>query len=93
MDKIQELLLLATAITPITTGLVLAVKKALPIKKDYIPVMAIILGIGLGASASFIAPDIESRIWIGFISGLASVGLFEYTKIQDEYKDKNGGKK
>lgn len=88
MDKIQELLLLATAITPITTGLVLAVKKATHINKDYVPMMAIVLGVILGASASFIAPDIESRIWIGFISGLASVGLFEYTKINNDKGDK-----
>lgn len=89
LSKIDEMLLLATAITPITTGVLQVVKKATALDNRFIPLLAIIIGLVLGGLATFIDGDFYMRLWIGLISGLASVGLFEY--ISDENNLDNGG--
>ncbi|MFD2046003.1 holin [Ornithinibacillus salinisoli] len=75
-----EILAVATVIAPVTAGAVQAVKSATGINKRYIPVMAMAVGIGLGAAAFFVDIGLGERIWAGGISGLASVGLFELGK-------------
>lgn len=71
---------MATVIAPVTGGLVQALKKGTHIKKRYLPLMAIIVGISLGATAYFLNAEIGIRLWAGGVSGLASVGLFELGK-------------
>lgn len=96
MSKLDEMLLLATAITPLTTGILQVIKKATNIDKRFLPLLSIFVGLGLGALATFIEPVLVNRLWIGLISGLASVGLFEYVNQDNKsYNDKknNGGKK
>lgn len=75
-----EILAMATVIAPVTGGLVQAVKNATQVNKRYLPLMAVGLGIGLGAAAYFLDAEIGIRLWAGGVSGLASVGLFELGK-------------
>lgn len=75
-----EILAIATLIAPVTAGVVQAVKKATNVNKRYLPIMAMVVGILLGAAAFFVDVGIGERIWAGGISGLASVGLFELGK-------------
>jgi len=75
-----EILAIATLIAPVTSGAVQAVKKATNLNKRYLPVLAVAVGIGLGAAAFFVDIGIGERVWAGGISGLASVGLFELGK-------------
>lgn len=75
-----EILTMATVITPITGGLVHAVKKATQVNKRYLPVIAIGIGLTLGTAAYFLNADLGLRLWAGGVSGLASVGLFELGK-------------
>lgn len=75
-----EILAGATLIAPVVTGVVQAFKKAGNISKQYLPLVAIVIGMILGALAFFIDPSLAVRLWAGGISGLASVGLFELGK-------------
>lgn len=75
-----EVLAMATIIAPVTWGVVQAIKKATVLNKRYIPLMALIVGIGLGAFAYFLNTDLAIRMWAGGISGLAATGLFELGK-------------
>lgn len=75
-----DILAIATVIAPITSGVVQAIKSATGVKKRYLPVLAMAVGIVLGAAAFFVEIGIGERIWAGGISGLASVGLFELSK-------------
>ncbi|UUI41194.1 holin [Oceanobacillus oncorhynchi] len=74
----QEILVLATLLAPIITGVVQALKVGFTIKKNLLPFVAVITGILLGYMA-WPFSDIEavSRVWAGGMAGLASVGLFE----------------
>ena len=75
-----EVLAMATIIAPVTWGVVQTLKKATELNKRYIPLMALIVGIGLGALAYFLNADLAIRMWAGGISGLAATGLFELGK-------------
>lgn len=75
-----EILAMATVIAPVTGGVVQAVKKATNVNKRYLPAVATLTGIVLGAAATFLDADIYLRIWAGGISGLAATGLFELGK-------------
>ena len=75
-----EILAMATVLMGITSGVVQAVKKATQVNKRYLPVVATVLGMGLGAAAYFLDAEIGLRVWAGGVSGLASVGLFELGK-------------
>lgn len=75
-----EILAMATAISAITSGTVQAVKQTNFIKKEYLPLSAVVIGMLLGAVAVFMDIDLVSRLWAGGVSGLAAVGLFELGK-------------
>ncbi len=75
-----EILAMATVLAGVTTGVVQAVKHATQVNKRYLPLMAVVLGVGLGAAAYFLDAEIGLRMWAGGVSGLASVGLFEGLK-------------
>lgn len=55
-------------------------KQAANVNKRYLPAVATILGMGLGAAAYFLDAEIGLRLWAGGMSGLASVGLFQLGK-------------
>lgn len=75
-----EILAMATVIAPVTSGVVQVVKQATQVNNRYLPAVATILGMGLGAAAYFMDAELGLRVWAGGISGLASVGLFELGK-------------
>lgn len=84
-----EILAMATVIAPVTGGVVQAVKKATNINKRYLPAVATMVGVLLGAAATFLDADLYLRLWAGGISGLAATGLFELGK-QTKEEIKNG---
>lgn len=76
----EEILVMASIIAPITVGLVQAVKKSFKLDRA-LPLIAIVIGMLLGGLATFfVDADVSARLWAGGISGLASVGLFEVGK-------------
>ncbi|QAA24058.1 holin [Sporolactobacillus terrae] len=78
----NQILLIATLIAPITTALVQAVKQTGKISDNDLPLSALGIGIFLGFCASFLFTDVPIAylVWAGGISGLAATGLFETFK-------------
>lgn len=78
MSLPQELLLLATLIVPMATGVVEVLKQALTIKKNFIPLIGLFVGVCIGFIAAPLSDaDIYLRLWAGGIAGLTSSGLYE----------------
>ena len=75
-----EILAMATIIAPVTAGVVEAIKKATGVNKKYLPILAAVIGLIIGAAAYFLDAELGLRIWAGGISGLAATGLFELGK-------------
>lgn len=75
-----EVLTMATIIAPVTAALVQAIKTSKIVKRKFLPLISVLIGIGIGASATFLDTELMIRIWAGGISGLAATGLFELSK-------------
>lgn len=88
MMDMTNILMMATAIAAVTNGIVQAIKQSRLIANRFLPLVAIVVGLCLGASASFMDIDIVERIWAGVISGLAATGLFELSKNVNSHENK-----
>lgn len=81
-----SILVLVTILAPIITGAVQAVKQAVKLPKTYLPLVAIVIGLGLGyAAIPFSDLSAIERLWAGALGGLASSGLYEVGKKTDGY--------
>lgn len=81
-----NVLLLATILLPIVTSIVELSKRTVKMKKNLIPLIAVILSI-LIATAAYPFTDLKlvMRLWAGLFAGLASTGLFEITKYREGF--------
>src|SRR5699024_2114640 len=84
--RMTGILAMATAIAAVTLGVVEAVKRTKKVKKRYMPLVAIVIGMLIGAAAVFLDVGIVERLWAGGISGLAATGMFELGK-KDKVND------
>ncbi|ALS73736.1 holin [Planococcus rifietoensis] len=76
-----DILILTSVLVPVIAGLVEVVKKAVNMKVNFIPVVALLIGLLIGFLAVPISElDTVMRLWAGGHAGLASVGLFEVVK-------------
>lgn len=81
-----EVLILATILLPIIVAVVELAKKAVNIKKNYVPLIAVVLAVMIAAAAyPFTELDLVMRLWAGLLSGLASTGLFEIAKYREGF--------
>ncbi|OLN21727.1 holin [Domibacillus antri] len=88
----QEIMVLATIIAPIIVGLVELIKRSVALKRNFVPLIALLVGLVVGITATpFTTLDIVYRLWAGVFAGLSATGLFElvnqrtgYTKGADE---------
>ncbi|MFC4712218.1 holin [Planococcus dechangensis] len=85
-----DILVLTSILVPLIAGLVEVVKNAVNMKVNFIPVVALLVGLLIGFLATPISDlDYVMRLWAGGLAGLASVGLFEVVK-QREGTTKEG---
>jgi len=79
-----EVLLFATILAPIILALVELVKKSVTFPKNYIPLIALLIGVLIGLAAyPFTDLALDLRLWSGGLAGLASTGLFELGSKRD----------
>lgn len=85
-----DILILTSVLAPVIAGLVEVVKKTITMKVNFIPVVALLIGLLIGFLAVPISElNTVMRLWAGGLAGLASVGLFEVVK-QSEGITKEG---
>lgn len=74
----EQVLIFATIVSPIILALVELIKKTMVIKVNYIPAIALFIGLTVGFLAyPFTDLAMDLRLWAGAIGGLAATGLFE----------------
>lgn len=82
-----EILLLTTILAPIVTALVQMMKTAINLNDRFIPLLAAVVGLGVGIAAFPISDvDLAMRIWAGVLAGLTGVGLYEVVTQQLDKK-------
>lgn len=85
-----DLLTYITLLSVATTALSEVIKKMEVIPVKFIPLTSLILGIVLGAGASFLSNTgtLAEMIWAGAVAGLGGVGLFEqFTNRSKKYEE------
>lgn len=86
MNSMTEVLFFVSIIGPIVMALVEVVKKTVATPNNFIPVVAIIMGLVVGFTAEpFTGLDLTHRLWGGVISALIGTGLYEVVKQRDGY--------
>lgn len=76
----ENALIFATALTPIVLAMVQAIKEVIPLPKNGVPLVAVIIGIILSILAPYLGANTEPlavRVLSGIIAGLSAVGAFE----------------
>jgi len=82
----QQVLLFATVLAPIITGLVELVKMRVNVRKNIVPLISFGIGMFIGLLAyPFTEMDWVLRLWAGGLAGLSGVGLFEVFKQHEGY--------
>ncbi|WLR52479.1 holin [Bacillus tianshenii] len=74
----EETLSFASIMLPTVIALMQLAKITFPLPKNYVPLIATILGLAVGAAAyPYTELELVVRLWAGGFAGLASTGLFE----------------
>lgn len=80
----EIVLLFATILSPIVAALVELAKQTVNIKKNYLPLIALIIGIVVSiVAAPFTDLDLPLRLWSGAFAGLGATGLYELVAKRD----------
>lgn len=84
-------LIFAAILAPIITALVEMIKKAVNMPINFVPVLALLVGLMVGFAAQpFTDLDYVNRLWAGGLAGLAATGLFELVKQRDGSTKEDG---
>ena len=86
MEISTEFLLYMSFIGGVSTALMQLLKNALPLPKNYVPLLTLAVGVLLALIPfPFVDVALAERIWAGALSGLGGTGLFEAVR-----RDKKG---
>ena len=81
MTELQDVLVFASIMAPIILALMEVVKRTVTIKVNFLPLIALVLGVAVGFVAEpFTDLDVVLRMWSGALAGLSATGLFELVK-------------
>ncbi|WP_329610116.1 holin [Pseudalkalibacillus berkeleyi] len=77
----EQVIMFASVMTPIVTGLTEVAKRTFLIPKRFINIVSLIIGLVVGLMA-FPLTDLDwaLRTWAGTMAGLAATGLYEVGK-------------
>jgi cobalamin synthase len=80
-DLMTQVLAFATVIAVIVSAFMEMIKRATTIPAKYIPLVAFVVGLVIGAVAYPFTPmDLVLRLWAGGISGWIASGIYETVK-------------
>lgn len=80
----EAVLLFATILSPVVAALVELIKQTVNVKKNYLPLIALVIGLLVSFVAyPFTDMELVLRLWSGGFAGLAATGLYELTTKRD----------
>lgn len=86
-ELINNAVIVAVALAPITTGLIEVAKQTLNINNRYLPILSLLVGILVAVGIALgTNQDIVQYVLVGIIGGLGSSGLYDQRKITKEDK-------
>ena len=83
-ELMNNAVLLALALAPITTGMIEVVKRTANIQERYLPLVSLLSGIAIAVLIALgTGQDIVQYIIVGVVGGLSSAGLYDQKKITE----------
>jgi len=83
-ELINNAVLVAVILAPITTGIIEAVKQTANIDKQYLPILSLLVGILVAVLIALgTDQDLVQFVLVGIIGGLGASGLYDQTQIKE----------
>ena len=83
-ELMNNAVLMALVLAPITTGMIEVVKRTANIPERYLPLVSLLSGIAIAVLIALgTGQDIVQYILVGVIGGLSSSGLYDQKKITE----------
>ena len=81
-ELMNNAVLMALVLAPITTGMIEVVKRTANIQERYLPLVSLLSGVAIAVLIALgTGQDIVQYILVGVIGGLSSSGLYDQSKI------------
>ena len=81
-ELMNNAVLLALVLAPITTGMIEVVKRTANIQERYLPLVSLLSGIAIAVLIALgTGQDIVQYTLVGVVGGLSSSGLYDQSKI------------
>ena len=83
-ELINNAVLVAVILAPITTGIIEVVKQTLNINNRYLPILSLLVGILVAVAIALgTGQDVVQYILVGIVGGLSASGLYDQAKIKE----------
>ena len=84
-ELINNAVLVAVILAPITTGIIEVVKQTLNIDNRYLPILSLLVGIFVAVAIALgTGQDLVQYVLVGIVGGLSSSGLYDQGKIKED---------
>lgn len=83
-ELMNNAVLVAVILAPLTTGIIEVVKQTLNISNRYLPILSLLVGILIAVSIAFgTGQDVFQYVLVGIVGGLSASGLYDQTKLKE----------
>lgn len=84
-ELINNAVLVAVILAPITTGIIEVVKQTLNIDNRYLPILSLLVGILVAVAIALgTGQDLVQYVLVGIVGGLSACGLYDQGKIKED---------
>lgn len=83
-ELMNNAVLVAIILAPITTGIIEVVKQTLNINNQYLPILSLLVGIAIAVLIALgTGQDVAQFVLVGIVGGLSASGLYDQVKIKE----------
>lgn len=83
-ELVNNAVLVAVILAPLTTGIIEVVKQTLSIDARYLPILSLLVGIFVAVAIALgTGQDVVQFVLVGIVGGLSASGLYDQVKIKE----------
>lgn len=83
-ELVNNAVLVAVILAPLTTGIIEVVKQTLNIDTRYLPILSLLVGILVAVAIALgTGQDVVQFVLVGTVGGLSASGLYDQVKIKE----------
>lgn len=83
-ELVNNAVLVAVILAPLTTGIIEVVKQTLNVDNRYLPILSLLVGIFVAVAIALgTGQDVVQFVLVGIVGGLSASGLYDQTKIKE----------